>query len=308
MIRLRRRSARASLPWPLPRWNTLHLRLYGAADLGMRASSGDADDLPRTKHVGGELFVGVDVLGGRRTTVTRAQDRAWYEQSDVRFPALTRDAAWRAPYGAEERHGGHCEISDEEQAAAFLVNRDHTARVIARLDKRGDTVVIALTATSVIVTGSHDEDGMRFILDRARQLIDGGADILSVHPLVWRNGQWLPFDWSGDFPQLAERIDAVVRRAGALHYAAQVPALARRGVVVPEAELVEHPGGAVTTRAVWRRGTRALLPVVDEIVVEDTRGSATVMPMAEFLERAGLDATRTDAAPARYAVARSASV
>lgn len=308
MIRIRRRSARASLPWPLPRWNTLHLRLYGAAGLGMRASSGDTDDLPRTKHVGGELFVGVDVLGDRRTTVTQAQDRVWYEQSNVRFPALTRDAAWRAPYGAEERHRGHCEISDEEQAAAFLVNRDHTARVIARLDKRGDTVVIALAATSVIVTGSDDEDGMRFILDRAQRLIDAGADIVSVHPLIWRNAQWLPFDWRGDFPRLAARIDAVVRRAGALQYAAQAPVLARRGIVVAEVELIDHADGVVTTRAVWRRGTRALLPVVDEIVVEDTTGAATVMPMAEFLERAGANVTQTDAAPTRYAVARSASV
>lgn len=297
-----------NLPWPLPLWNTLHLRLYGAAELGIRTTRGEDDDLPRTQYVGGELFVGVDVVGDGRISVSQLQDRRWYDHMDVRFPALIRDAAWRAPFDREQRHGGHCEITDKEQAAAFLVSRDHTARVIARLDNQGDTVVIALTSTSVIVTGSEDEAGIRFILDRAAALVDDGAELMSIHPLVWRNAQWLPFDWRGDFPHLASRIDAVIRRVGVLQYTAQAPALERRGVVVATAELIEGPDGTVTTRAIWRQRTRALLPVVDDVVVEDFAGRRTTMSMPAFVERAGPGVRPADVSPMRYEVMNNITV
>lgn len=308
MLGIRRRRAYAGIPWPLPRWNTLHLRLYGAAELGTLASRGDDGAIPRTKRAGGELFVGVDILGDRRTTITQAQDRAWYKERDVRFSALIRDAAWRAPYDSEERHGGHCEITHEEQAAAVFIHSDHSARVLARLDRDGDTVAIALTATCVIVTSSADEAGIRFIIDRAENLIDTGASFVSIHPLTWRNGQLLRFDWREDFPQFEARIDAVVRRVGVLQYAAQTPALERRGVDVAIPQVIERADGTVATRAIWRQRTRALLPVVDEVVVEDRAGSRTTMPMAEFLERAGSGVTQTELSPARYAVKKSASV
>lgn len=207
-----RRRGRADLPWPLPAWNTLHLRLYGAAELDALARRGHADDVPRTTPAGGDVFVGVDVVGDGRTSVSMAQARAWYERDDVRFPALVRDAARRAPFGTEERHGDSAVIVDEEQAAAFLVNRAHSARVIERLAMRGDTVVVPLAATQTIVTGGDDESGIALAVDRAEALIDSGADLVSIRPLVWRNGQWLPFDWHGELPGLASRIDAVVSR------------------------------------------------------------------------------------------------
>lgn len=210
------------LAWPLPLWNTMHLRMYSAANLDALARSSRRDEVPKTLPVAHGLFVGVDIVGDGRKSVSKAQDRAWGDRDDVPFSALIRAAIRRAPFGTEERLGGTAVIADEEQAAALLVdsNRAHTARVIQRLTMRGDTVVFPLSATQTVVTGSEDESGIALALDRAERLIESRADLVSIQPQVWRNAQWLPFIWRRELPRLEPRIGDVVSRFDAQQKAA----------------------------------------------------------------------------------------
>jgi len=70
-------------------------------------------------------------------------------------------------------------------------------------------VAAPLSRLRFVMTGSRDENGMLAILKAAREAVQWGRDHISPRPLVWRHGQWLPFDWATEFPQLAEAIREV---------------------------------------------------------------------------------------------------
>ena len=100
--------------------------------------------------------------------------------------------------------------SNAEVRATIIDPRRLPTRPECRtLVPEGDLVAAPLSRLRFVMTGSRDADGMLAILTAAREAIRWRRDHISPRPLVWRNGQWLPFDWAAEFPQLADQIHAV---------------------------------------------------------------------------------------------------
>lgn len=198
----------------------LRLHLYDAAELALIAEvTPDAGARPLVRHVGGELFVGVErrISFGKYTSVTQDDGLLWQAQQRVTFGQLIAAGIAKAEIGRHVARDGTCWITFADLAAAVLVDAEVRATIIdsARLPPLpqsrtlvpdGDLVAAPLSRLRFVMTGSRDENGMLAILKAAREAIQWGRDHISPRLLVWRHGQWLPFDWAAEFPQLADQI------------------------------------------------------------------------------------------------------
>ncbi|KQY57371.1 MULTISPECIES: DUF6357 family protein [unclassified Nocardioides] len=202
----------------------LQLHVYDAQQLALIAeTTPEASARPWVEHVGGELFVGVDrrIAFATYEAVTEDDMVLWEDQEQVTFAQLIAAGVAKAEVGKHVARDGTCWISHADLAAAVLVDPKVRATIIESsrlpitwpeihtLVPNGDLVVAALSRLRFVMTGSRDEDGMLAILKAAREAITWGRDHISPHPLVWRHGQWLPFDWAAEFPHLADRIKEV---------------------------------------------------------------------------------------------------
>lgn len=201
----------------------LRLHLYDTAELALIAEvTPDAGARPLVQHVGGELFVGVErrISFGRYASVTQDDGLLWEAQQRVTFGQLIAAGIAKAEIGRHVARDGTSWITFTDLAAAILVDAATRATIIdpARLPPLpqsrtlvtdGDLVAAPLSRLRFVMTGSRDENGMLAILKAAREAVQWGRDHISPRPLVWRHGQWLPFDWATEFPQLAEAIREV---------------------------------------------------------------------------------------------------
>ena len=201
----------------------LRLHLYDAAELALIAEvTTDAGARPLVQHVGGELFVGVErrISLGKYVAVTQDDALLWEAQQRVTFAQLIAAGIAKAEIGKHIARDGTCWISFADLAAAVLVDAETRATIIdpsrlpplersLTLVPDGDLVVAPLSRLRFVMTGSRDENGMLAILKAADEVIRRGRDHISPSPLVRRHGQWLPFDWAVEFPQLADRIQEV---------------------------------------------------------------------------------------------------
>jgi len=201
----------------------LRLHLYDAAELALIAEvTPDAGARPLVHHVGGELFVGVErrLAFAKYAAVTQDDALLWEAQQRVTFEQLIATGIAKAEVGKHVARDGTCWISFADLAAAVLVDAEIRATIIdpSRLPRLtqsrtlvpdGDLVVAPLSRLNFVMTGSRDENGMLAILKAADEVIRRGRDHISPSPLVRRHGQWLPFDWAVEFPQLADRIQEV---------------------------------------------------------------------------------------------------
>ena len=296
----------------------LHLRLYGAAELGILAHVTEPGDLPCTRDIHSrsldkvELFLGIDVddaEGTGRTPLTVAEEKDWHEG----FWTLLQAAARNARARSEVVVPGACVVSDPEQAAAVLLDvgsttgpESHSLQLVHPEDGvfelRGDLVIAALSRTCLVVTGSDDEDGIRRIIELAVEQADAGAGLVSVHPVVWRHAQWLPFDWVGAYPHLADRIHDAIGRYAVRFYEQQAPTLEDDYLLVAPARLHRLRDGRTITYADWEPGIETALPVVDGVAVPSPDGGRVVLPYGEFLKRAGLKVYESGLTPPRYVV------
>ncbi|GGD25703.1 hypothetical protein GCM10010915_02150 [Microbacterium faecale] len=266
-------------------------RLYGASELGVLSLVAPGDAHPRVRHLGGELFAGIDEQG---VAVTEGQTAPWIPS----FPQVLEElvaGGGDLPAAAD----GIVQIDDEALAVTALID---PARIpIAGL--AGAPVVFALARNCVLITGADDEAAVERILDLAEALYDDGAPLVSAHPIVLVDGGWDRFDASAAFPAHDPRLQRVLRLWGVRAYERQGDALRdEKDVHVAAPKLHVREDGVTVTFAAWPQGTATLLPVVDNVMIATPEGKISTTTMNEFLDAAGDRITRTGLSPARYYV------
>ncbi|MDN3497327.1 hypothetical protein QL996_15415 [Planococcus sp. APC 4015] len=265
-------------------------QIYGASELGVLSITAPGPAHPRVEYVGGELFVGLAEDG---VVVTQGEA----EDATVPFRAVLKDAvASVGPLPAPT--DGVILIDDEAVAAGVLVEPERAA--VTSL--AGDPVLFALSRGAVAIVGADDEAGIGRVLDLAETLFDEGGALVSAHPVVLSDGAWAPFRWSERFPALGLRIERTLRLFSVRAYEAQSVALARPDVHLADPKIHVREDGVTLTFATWPNGTATLLPVVDNVMIADPRGSVSVATMQEFLAAAGDAVLRTGLSPLRYFV------
>ncbi|MBO0981428.1 hypothetical protein [Microbacterium sp. SD291] len=270
----------------------LRLQMFDATELGILDLTMPKDEMPYVQFVAGELYVGVRM--GDDGPASVAQVEGW----GVAFADALQSALSSTPPLEVDAVQGVAEITEEEQAAAILVDPSRAER----LNVEGDLVVTRLAQAHVIVTGADDERGFERALEAAEELIRTGTRLASIHPIGNPGAKWFPFPWRERFPALAERITRVTREFGIRAYAEQKSALDAGEVRVLEPKLERLDTGVTVTFATWLSGTAALLPVVDNVIIASRQGALGVMGFAEFIEQAGDRVMRTELAPIRYFV------
>lgn len=274
---------------------TVHL--YGGNELGVLSLAAWGDAHPRVRHLGGDLFAGLDDQGA---ATTEWEASRWIPG----FPEVLEKAAQQAA-GSLHTSDGMIRINDEAQAVAALLD----PTLLPTEGLHGFPIVFALARNNVLVIGADDEAATAMVLDAAEDLFCNGTPLVSAHPLALADNGWDRFDWSAAHPALDGRIRRVLRTFEVSAYEQQTRALsAEKEVHVAEPELHVRDDGVTVTFAAWPKGTATLLPVVDTVMVDDPSGTSVAVTMDEFLVAAGDRITRTGLTPARYFVPRGISV
>ena len=107
-------------------------RLYGASELGVLSLVAPGDAHPRVRHLGGELFAGLDEQGA---AVTEGQTAPWIPS----FPQVLEEVVRQAP-GLAVAADGVIEVDDEARAIAALLDPTR----IPTEGLRGAPIVFAL--------------------------------------------------------------------------------------------------------------------------------------------------------------------
>lgn len=267
------------------------LRLYGASELGVLSLVAPGDAHPRVRHLGGELFAGLDEHG---VAVAEGQTAPWIPSFPEVLDEVVADSA-EPPVASE----GIIQIDDEAVAVAALTD---PAR-IPTAGLAGAPVVFALARNRVLIAGADDEAAVGRILDLADELYDDGAPLVSAHPVVLVDGGWDRFDVAAAFPALDPRRQRVLRLWGVRAYERQGEALRdEKDVHVAAPKVHVREDGVTVTFAAWPQGTATLLPVVDNVMIATPEGKISTTTMNEFLDAAGDRITRTGLSPVRYYV------
>lgn len=265
-------------------------RLYGASELGVIELVVPDNEDPRVRHLGGEVFAGLDGPHGAISD--------WEAAARIlSFDRVLEAVAQKSPVLAPSQHGV-LRVDDEAQAVASLLDPSR----IPTAGLAGTPVVFALARTRVLITGADDEAGFARILDAAEELYDAGVPLVSAHPIVLADdGGWDPFDGLAAFPELAGRMQRVMRLYGIRAYEKQCEVLREEpDVHVADAKVHVREDGVTVTFAAWPKGTATLLPVVDNVLVADPAGTLAAVPFGDFLDAGGDHVTRTGLAPERY--------
>lgn len=266
-------------------------RLYGASELGVLSLVAPGDAHPRVRHLGGELFAGLDEQGA---AVTEGQTAPWIPS----FPQVLEEVVRQAP-GLAVAADGVIEVDDEARAIAALLDPTR----IPTEGLRGAPIVFALARNRVLITGADDEGAVARILDVAEELFEAEVTLVSAHPIVLAGGAWDPFDAVAALPALEGRLQRVLRLYGVRAYERQGEALREeKDVHVAAPKLHVREDGVTVTFAAWPQGTATLLPVVDNVMIATPEGKISTTTMNDFLDAAGDRITRTGLSPARYYV------
>ncbi|WP_105566197.1 hypothetical protein [Microbacterium halophytorum] len=274
------------------------LRFHSANAISIASMNADTSDMPRTAYVGGEVFIGIDVVDrdGEHEVVTEVVA----QRGNLPYGALMEETRARVigyrPDAIENPNGFPRVIADEAYAASLLL----AARPRGAEDPDDGLIAFVLGRDcAILFTERQADEGVHLALERAEALLGAGTPLLSTHPLVRRDGSWRPYDWRAAHPDAVERIGAVERKQLVHAYAAQAAEIRNEPAHVADAELRIADDGTLTTFTTWPAGTEAVLPVVDEVVVA---GTGRAIPYAEFLEHAGDALGLTEYAPLRFRI------
>lgn len=276
------------------------LRVHSANDVSIASMNTETPDMPRVAYVGGEVFVGIDVVSadGEHEAVTEAVA----QRGNLPYGALMDETRARVigfrTDDVENSSGFPRVIADEAYAASLLMD---AARPSAS-EESPEAAPIAFVLERdcvVLFTDRQAEEGVHLALDRAEALLDAGTPLVSAQPIVLRDRSWQLYDWQSLHPEAADRIGAVVRKQLVYAYAAQAAEIRNEPAHVADAELRVADDGSLTTFTTWAPGTETVLPVVDEVVAA---GTGRAIAYAEFLEHAGDALGLTEYAPLRFRI------
>lgn len=149
--------------------------------------------------------------------------------------------------------------------------------MLLKLPVVGTPVVMLPSSENLVMTGSDDLDGLASVLNVIEPMADKPRSMVSV-PLVFRGGEWIPFELPVDHP-LYERFRVLKVSATARSYADQ------RGVVqdwlknIGEAAVVtpflatQRLDGSVSSCAIWAEGPIGYIPRAESVVFTGAAGT-----------------------------------
>ena len=135
-----------------------------------------------------------------------------------------------------------------------------------QLPLKGNPVAIVQSRSSVLVTGSEDNEGLAKIAGFALDDLATIERAVSLKPIELVDGQWRPFDIRPDHPQRLRNL--VPNQLVWAYNATQqvVQQMLGDDIYVASALLVERDGKAATA-ATWANGVTTACPLVEAVVI-----------------------------------------
>lgn len=219
----------------------------------------------------------------------------------VEMPAVLR-AAHERSFGRDftqltQLREGTYLLGDEQIIGSALFDPNF----LLRFQVRGALVLVPISRTATVLTGSEDMDGLLAAIDVADRAIGPDAPLISLDPLESQHDAWEPAAWPEKVLQHPLYRSARHRFDAAL-YNRQSRALAHTPGEFPEVQVMQRADGQVVSISAWTRGTRAFLPVVDDILVVGHDGTVTPVPFPTFAHRAGDRFVDSQLIPRRFEV------
>ncbi|MDX2111086.1 MAG: hypothetical protein SFY80_12665 [Verrucomicrobiota bacterium] len=144
---------------------------------------------------------------------------------------------------------------------------------IAELKLQGLPVCVPVNRDSILVTGSDDESGLRYLIAWANRVMQLPR-LMTLTALVFKDGKWQPFLPSEDSP-LYNDFRKLQIMSKSRDYGEQVELLEQKykrekaDVFVAKYTCFENKQGRLRTISTWTKGVDTLLPVTDMITFVD---------------------------------------
>lgn len=149
--------------------------------------------------------------------------------------------------------------------------------MLLKLSLKGAPVVMLPSSENLVMTGSDDLDGLASVLNVIEPMADKPRSMVSV-PLVYRGGEWIPFELPNDHP-LYERFRVLKVSATARSYADQRSVVQDwlknigEGALVTPFLATQRLDGSVSSCAIWTDGPIGYIPRADAVVFTGAAGT-----------------------------------